>query len=469
MRRLVCLLVAFFALSAPVWGAPAVDHKTFFIDATRSPVCTFERSGLTVYIPFADPHDFHNGLAPRAGVIGYPDFARASSAYRIDPGSGLLTSVATQTPRFEKWDGKIGLLLEPTSTNNAKRSEEFHLWGTFHAGVTADAIQAPNGTVTADQIYEDSDNNQHHCSFGIGKPWPVNSMVCVSVFAKANERNWCRLLVRTYDTQYPAGFYNLATGEIGTNSGASEIGIDPVGNGWYRVWMTFMCGSGAADMNIYMGLASADNIGTYAGDGSSSLYIWGYQAENFGYPTSYIPVSSVTSFRSEEQATPEYTLPNGVFDGDGAQGTAILFWNPLFDYDTIPQDTWTYGIFSVRNGSSSSLIRMHHSSAGNGRIATLDNAASAPYVNADWSRNEWIKIAVKWGYLDSGQSKFNIGYDSGAGVSWGTAQNFTTYNTTGTKMEFATTISIAPFLVRDLMIFDRVLTDGEINQLGWLP
>ena len=28
---------------------------------------------------------------------------------------------------------------------------------------------------------------------------------------------------------------------------------------------------------------------------------------------------------------------------------------------------------------------------------------------------------------------------------------------------------LSPFLVRDLMIFDRVLTDSEINQLGWLP
>lgn len=36
-------------------------------------------------------------------------------------------------------------------------------------------------------------------------------------------------------------------------------------------------------------------------------------------------------------------------------------------------------------------------------------------------------------------------------------------------MEFSAQVAIAPFMVRDVMFFDKVLTDTQIQQIGWLP
>jgi hypothetical protein len=86
---------------------------------------------------------------------GQLTFTRASTATRVNA-SGLIESVASGVPRLDYTNSSCPkLLLEPQRTNLAFYSEEFNTspWSTLGTiTITANAINSPSGTLTADLI-----------------------------------------------------------------------------------------------------------------------------------------------------------------------------------------------------------------------------------------------------------------------------------------------------------------------------
>ena len=148
-----------------------------------------------------------------------------------------------------------------------------------------------NGALRARKLCENNVNTFHLLQ---NNQATVGATQTLSVYAKAGERTQVSLQIGT-----SSGYFNLTTGTVVSGTNASIISI---GGGWYR------CVLGgypvAINSNCFVSIADAGNI-TYAGDGSSGIYI------------------------ADAQLTPGY-LPLAV-----TETTSAAVYGPRFDYDPV--------------------------------------------------------------------------------------------------------------------------------------
>ena len=122
--------------------------------------------------------------------------------------------------------------------NMCLRSQEFDNatpWNpTTAVTVVANAIAAPDGTLTADRIVETAGTNNHQLIHSSAS-YLTGETYTVSVYAKAGERNW--LAIQSINATV-ADWFDLTNGVVGTSANGGVI--TPVGNGWYRCSITFV-------------------------------------------------------------------------------------------------------------------------------------------------------------------------------------------------------------------------------------
>jgi hypothetical protein len=226
-------------------------------------------------------------------------------------------------------DNSKGLLIEESRTNLLERSAEFNdaYWNKLNATVTANDTVAPDGTATADAVFETVDNGFHAVSRGAVVP--STGTVTMSVFAKANGRSRFGIQVGAI-----YGDFDLSAVTASVPFGGISASIEPISNGWYRC--AFTIAATADDAYILVFLDGASN--SYAGDTTKGMYFWGAQAELGAFATSYIPTTGGTATRAADSAivTPissfynqsegtlfaEWNLPN-LLDGGGPCATAL--------------------------------------------------------------------------------------------------------------------------------------------------
>ena len=228
-------------------------------------------------------------IKPTSGA-GVMTVVRATTARRVNS-AGLIESVAINVPRLDYTGGGCpSILVEPARTNLVLRSEEFNLiWSQTNATITANVTTAPDGTSTADKLVENATNNQHRIDQTTTSAIGTNTF---SVFAKKSERDSIWLRVQT-----SGAYFDLTNG---TTSGATGVtaSIENYGNGWYKCSIVRV--STAALEPVRINLAIGTN-GTYLGNGTSGLFIWGAQLELGSYDTSYIPTTTATVTRTADE------------------------------------------------------------------------------------------------------------------------------------------------------------------------
>ena len=178
----------------------------------------------------------------------------------------------------------LGALIEGASTNLQIRSEEFDdaAWVKTNSSITANDTEAPDGTVSGDKLVENSATATHQILDAV--TLTASTPTTLSVYAKQAERTQVR--IETVSLAISATF-NLDDGTLALTSGSPDsTSIQSVGNGWFRVSVTFDSGAGGVN-NIRILPALADGA-SYLGDGASGLYIWGAQVEEQPFATSYI-------------------------------------------------------------------------------------------------------------------------------------------------------------------------------------
>jgi hypothetical protein len=176
------------------------------------------------------------------------------------------------------YDGKTYAKAEE---NLIEYSEDFSnaYWSKSNASITSDDIDAPDGTVSsADKIVENTATSSHQIFAGgagtLGKTYTL------SYFVKTAGRTSCRI---SFSGEGSAVF-NVSTGSVIKNQFLSAS-IESVGNDWYRVAATVIKTNSNED--VFIGPALDDGNLSYAGDGSSGLYIWGAQLEQRDTVTAY--------------------------------------------------------------------------------------------------------------------------------------------------------------------------------------
>jgi SPRY domain len=161
-------------------------------------------------------------------------------------------------------------------------------WTKERATAGPNRLMAPDGTPTADKLYEDTTASNTHRAY-IQSGTLTNAVTyCYSVYAKAGERSAFALEAWNSSTAKYC-YVNLATGTVISGSDTNAT-VTSVGNGWYRCSVTNVgTGSGGSTALYLMNSATAGAM-VYNGDGSSGMYFWGAQIEatTAGVPGPYL-------------------------------------------------------------------------------------------------------------------------------------------------------------------------------------
>jgi hypothetical protein len=226
--------------------------------------------------------------------------------------SGLIERATTDLPRFDHNPASrqsLGLLVEESRENLLLRSEEFDnaYWAKARSSVTANAIEAPDGNVTADKLVEDTTASNNHIVFR-GSLGLTAGIYTMSYYVKAAERDQVFLRIDTSVASRNVSF-DVAAGTILTQSANTSGTIVGVGNGWYRCSNSLTAAESVLNAVVML---SVNNSSVYTGDGTSGLFIWGAQLEVGAFPTSYIPTAGSALTRPADVATIDGT---GVITG----------------------------------------------------------------------------------------------------------------------------------------------------------
>jgi hypothetical protein len=203
-------------------------------------------------------------------------FSRASSATYVE--GGVVKYADEHQARFED----EGLLIEESRTNLLTYSEQFDQWSLqANTAVTTNAIQAPDGSMTADLITGLNNNS----GVILNSSTSNTTTYTVSIYVKAGDDTTGNLRVgisgNYVEIQFNLSAETFTLSDNGTSTALSGD-LQLIGNGWYRVNVV-----GSA-----IGTTSS-NVLT-----NGRLYMWGAQLEPGSSHTSLIPTSGSASTRA---------------------------------------------------------------------------------------------------------------------------------------------------------------------------
>ena len=201
--------------------------------------------------------------------------------------------------------GVNGAWYDPSDINLTWRrnlltySEQFDnaAWIKGNATITANAVIAPDGSMTADKLVPNTTNNQHT----VGQVLPSNSYT-YSVYVKAGEYNLLSISVYDGLSWKLAAIFNAASGAI-ERSFAGSATILSAGSGWYKCTVSGAT-SATATFNLQVTNSITDWASSFAGDGYSGIYIWGAQLEQGSTATPYQRITDGIQDYLQYQAQP---------------------------------------------------------------------------------------------------------------------------------------------------------------------
>jgi len=216
----------------------------------------------------------------------------------------VLQSAADNVARFDHsptTGESLGFLVEESRSNLLTYSEQFDdaSWTKTNSTITANAIVAPDGTLTGDRFVEDTATGEH--SFGKSNAFTSGTVYTQSIYVKAAGRTLVRVGAGNPATWGASVIVDLTTGAI-TNNTAGTASVQNAGNGWYRISITGTA-LATASTNVSLRLVSTGTTTSYTGDGFSGVFLWGAQLEVGSFSTSYIPTVASQVTRAADAAS----------------------------------------------------------------------------------------------------------------------------------------------------------------------
>jgi hypothetical protein len=227
-----------------------------------------------------------------ASLIITPNAYKESKLYALKPQSGLGDMTVTRATTATRTNAAG--LVELVPYNWFQYSEQFDnaAWGKVNASVTANNTTAPNGTLTADKLVENTATSPHATLQQATTI--VGSLYTFSVYVKAAERTNVRvLIVNSPGTVELRVLANLTTGTftsaVAGSPTSTSASMTSVGNGWYRISASMDAPTTGTQGHIY--IANTAGSTNYTGDGTSGIYIWGAQLVQGSTPKDYFPTT----------------------------------------------------------------------------------------------------------------------------------------------------------------------------------
>lgn len=238
------------------------------------------------------------------------------------------------------------------------QSEELSdtLWSKFDLTVTSNTSIAPDGTMTADRLTDNTNNNVHAISNQNAAPVIVGSVYTLSCFLKYETQRYILMGGNGGDTTAYV-YVDLLNGVIASATGTNLInwGIIAVGGGWYRVWNTFVCKTSGGKPTFYW----ATSVGgiTYAGTGTTML-MWGMQYEQASAMGDYVRTlaTAVNDGAPANKRLPQNGIAYSNTPGD-ANWTLTAVTIALNTTDTLaPDKTFTATKLTETNSTTNHRI-----------------------------------------------------------------------------------------------------------------
>ena len=220
--------------------------------------------------------------------------------------------VLENTPRLNYTTGVANpyLLLEPSRTNLVTNSEympSFSIGG--DAIISLANVINPQGTLSSYQVT--SINNGSRIQQTIGPQG--NNFVYSGFFKGTGVATRLRIANNLgNEIRCDIGANGIFTIQSTTST---NYGIEDYGNGWHRIYFETTTSSAA---NNFLQVYPDSN------DGNGSIYVWGLQAEQGTYPTSYIPTYSVSATRAADSSEILSIQSNGIV---GATDSYTIFFD----------------------------------------------------------------------------------------------------------------------------------------------
>lgn len=328
------------------------------------------------------------GLAPTLSL----DFLSGSLDSRVTFSRGSNATLVDST-------GKVTY----APNNLLPYSQEFDNagWTKGNSTVTANSVTAPDGTLTADTLTENTSNAFHAATRSV----TLAGTLTLSCYLKAGTRNFAA--VRTYDGTNGDRYavFNLSTGTAGAVSGNTTAAITAVGGGWYRCSMTytFASASGSAGVTIQ----DANSYVPYTGNGTGDIYLWGAQLEQVTYqttPSTYNATTASAYYGPRFDYDPVTLAPKGLLVEE-ARTNNLLYSN------TFSATAWGVSNIAVTNNTSTAPDGTSTAST-----FTASGASASRYV---FSFNSITAAASTASfYMKAGTNQFAQIFFSGDGTSY---------------------------------------------------
>jgi hypothetical protein len=219
-------------------------------------------------------------------------FAKDKALVDKVSGNNLITFSRASSGTYVDSDG----LIKTSPVNLLTYSEEFDQanWANRRTtdSITAETLDPLSGS-SATKLVDSIDNNTHRID-KLNLPLSESTSYTFSVFAKPAEYSHISLSIGE-SANFKNASFDIGAGEVVSETNGYKGSIDPVGNGWYRCSATVTLPSSAFNQAALIGLLLDSTTTSFAGDGSSGVYIWGAQVEEGTTATNYIPTGGTIS------------------------------------------------------------------------------------------------------------------------------------------------------------------------------
>jgi hypothetical protein len=295
-------------------------------------------------------------LEQRSTVAAYT--ATTSSA--ITNYIPTLQSAASGVARFDSnptTGESLGLLIEESRTNLMTASGQLETWTFVNTTGSGTALIAPDGNKTGFVFKSTSGSNQQR----LEKSATVSSgtVVTFSIYVKQGNNQYVAIGDRN-ETNEPWAVFDFSAGTMSKGAYATSTSVTAVGDGWYRISMTYTKGfSNTSTQIAFISSATApSSTPTFTGTGYETIYVWGAQLEAGSSATSYVATPLTFTSRASSAT---YLGPNGYITSASTNvarnqtnsvGTTNLLLegaaSNLFQYtDDFANSSWTKDFSSV--------------------------------------------------------------------------------------------------------------------------
>ena len=218
-------------------------------------------------------------------------------------------------------------VIQDVPYNLVSYSEEFNndVWSRSNSSISTNTTIAPNGSLTADTLIENTANNFHQLGLSPAITTLTNTTYTFTVYAKSFSGN--RFIgispvnagaqgnnqIAVFDLVNGVFLGNAIVPSPSTPSGTTfttdNTFIESVGNGWYRIGARVnVSGTNySCTIRLLNGFSEGTSTGqSYTGDGTSGVYIWGAQLSQETAVQPYLKTTNRLNFPSID-----YSLATG--------------------------------------------------------------------------------------------------------------------------------------------------------------